>query len=102
MPEYALLEIANAVRHSGGAGAEDAGLALEFLEDLRLEYAPLGWQLLRSAAKIAWDHRLTIYDAAYVALAEALRIPLVTADETMAQRVGKRGHVHRLATFDTP
>jgi predicted nucleic acid-binding protein len=30
-------------------------------------------------------HNLSVYDASYVALAEALRAPLVTADSTIAE-----------------
>ena len=37
-----------------------------------------GW--LRGAADLAAGHRLTFYDAAWVAAAQALRIPLVSAD----------------------
>jgi predicted nucleic acid-binding protein len=37
-----------------------------------------------------WELRdnLTPYDAAYVALAEALEVPLVTADQRLAQASG--------------
>jgi predicted nucleic acid-binding protein len=100
MPEHALLEIANAIRYSSGADESDAVRALDLLADLRLEYAALGWELLRSAAEIAWNHQITVYDAAYVALAEALNLPLVTADEALVKRLAGRGGVKRLAAFD--
>jgi len=39
---------------------------------------------------IAWAYKITIYDALYVALAEQVGYPLITADEVM---VGKlKGH----------
>ncbi len=39
-----------------------------------------------------WELRknLTVYDAAYVALAEALDAPLVTMDERLARALGNR------------
>jgi predicted nucleic acid-binding protein len=42
-----------------------------------------------------WDlrHNLTAYDAAYVALAEALAAPLVTRDAALA---ASRGHAARI------
>lgn len=48
----------------------------------------------------AWDLRanLTVYDALYVALAEALSVPLVTADARVAQAPGVRTVVEVLPT----
>ena len=42
-----------------------------------------------------WDlrHNLTAYDAAYVALAEATGVPLVTADRRLANTPGNRAEV---------
>jgi predicted nucleic acid-binding protein len=45
---------------------------------------------LRKANAIAWAYNVTIYDALYVALAEQVGYPLITADEAI---VGKlTGH----------
>jgi predicted nucleic acid-binding protein len=38
-------------------------------------------------------HNLTAYDASYVALAEALDVPLVTADERLAAAPGNRAKI---------
>jgi predicted nucleic acid-binding protein len=40
--------------------------------------------LARQAWLFALDRRLTVYDACYVVLAEALDAPLVTADRSLA------------------
>jgi predicted nucleic acid-binding protein len=39
-----------------------------------------------------WElrHTVTVYDAAYVALAEALAIPLLTADARLSRAAGLR------------
>jgi len=43
--------------------------------------------LVESALALAGDHEITAYDAAYVALAERLSLPLVTADEALVRRL---------------
>jgi predicted nucleic acid-binding protein len=83
------LEVASALRRLDASGLLDprrARLALTDLAGLQIDrYDHLGllgriWQL---------RHALTPYDAAYVALAEVLRCPLVTADARLA-----KGAVH--------
>ena len=46
--------------------------------------------MLRKANAIAWAYNLTWYDGVYVALAEVLGYPLVTADEALMRKL--RGH----------
>ena len=36
---------------------------------------------------IAWAYKITIYDALYVALAEQVGYPLITADEVMVKKL---------------
>lgn len=55
-----------------------------------LQLKPTDFDLLRKANAITWAYKITIYDALYVALAEQVGYPLITADEVM---VGKlKGH----------
>lgn len=89
-PHVIDLEVASAWRRLVVAGDLDerrATLALEDLGSLRLERAPHGPLLHR-----CWELRpnLTMYDAAYVALAEALQLHLLTADRRLAKAPGIR------------
>jgi predicted nucleic acid-binding protein len=89
-PDLIHLEVASALRRLERAGAvtdEQAVVALLGLLDLDLEVFPLGPLVAR-----AWAlrHNLTPYDAAYVALAESLDCPLVTADRGLASSPGLR------------
>ena len=90
IPQLALLEVLNAIRFSPKADEEDGATALEALQDLHLEIRTSDTDVLRKANAIAWAYRITIYDALYVALAEQVRYPLVTADEAMIRKL--KGH----------
>lgn len=88
-PHLIDLEVASAWRRLAAAGDLDdrrAQLALDDLHALRLERVPH-----RPLVSRCWELRdnLTMYDAAYVALAESLDVTLVTADArlTTAPRI---------------
>jgi predicted nucleic acid-binding protein len=71
----------------GHLDPERASLALDDLSDLPLDRADHAPLLGR-----CWELRdnLTVYDAAYVALAEALDTTLVTGDRRLARATGPR------------
>jgi predicted nucleic acid-binding protein len=85
--QVAFVEILNAVRLAPKAKEEDGELALEALQDLHLETKPAESDLLRKANAIAWAYKITIYDALYIALAEQVGYPLITADEDMITKL---------------
>jgi predicted nucleic acid-binding protein len=87
-PELIDLEVASVWRRAaraGRLGARRAKQALTDLADLPLARAPHGPLIHR-----IWELRdnLTPSDAVYVALAEALEVPLLTADERLARASG--------------
>lgn len=90
LPEFGLLEILNAVRYSPRARETDTAAALAVLSDLQLQLEPLDLALLRKATAIAWGYGISLYDAAYVGLAERLGFPFITADEALLKKM--RGH----------
>ncbi len=100
VPEFALLEILNAIRYSDRAEEADATEALELLAKLRIEVVSLDWDLLRKATAIAWAYRVALYDAAYVALAERVGFPLLTADDVMVKKLKGHSIVVRLADLE--
>ncbi|MGH7277862.1 MAG: type II toxin-antitoxin system VapC family toxin [Candidatus Rokuibacteriota bacterium] len=84
-PHLLDLEVAQVLRRyaAGGDLSEERGdQALQDLGDLPLERYPHHLFLERIWAL---RHNLTAYDAAYVALAEALAAPLVTRDAAFAR-----------------
>ena len=90
LPELADLEVASVLRRQLEAGRLDerrAGLALDDLVALPADRAPHGPLLGR-----VWELRgsLTVYDAVYVALAEALDAVLLTGDRRIGRALGPR------------
>lgn len=90
IPRLALLEVLNAIRFNSKADEEDGAMALETLQDLHLEINSGDINVLRKTNAIAWAYKITIYDALYVALAEQIGYPLITADEVMVKKL--KGH----------
>ena len=87
-PASAPFEVANVLRRleiTGDIDRTAAALALEDLLDLPIDLFP--FEVL---ARPLWRlrHNVTAYDGAYVALAEALGVPLVTLDRRLARAPG--------------
>ena len=90
IPGLALLEVLNAIRFNSKADEEDGATALEALQNLQLEINSGDIDVLQKSNAIAWSYKITIYDALYVALAEQIGYPLITADEAMRKKL--KGH----------
>jgi predicted nucleic acid-binding protein len=87
-PHLLDVEVAQVVRRYVANGDIDADRGREALDDLaalRLRRYPHDLLLPRIWAL---RHNLTAYDAAYVALAEALEAPLLTRDRRLAAAAG--------------
>jgi predicted nucleic acid-binding protein len=89
-PHLADSEVANALRAQvlrGEVTAADATRAIDTWKRLGIERVGVAGLLAR-----IWELRdnLSAYDATYVAVAEALEAPLVTADARLARAPGPR------------
>jgi predicted nucleic acid-binding protein len=92
-----VLSVWRGLSRGGQLDARRVGLALEDLRSLpmqRVDHSPLlerCWQLREN---------LTVYDAAYVALAEALQATLVTGDRRLARASGPRCAIEVINTHN--
>lgn len=89
-------EVLSVVQRWARAGELDRTAAVQALDDLR-DWA--GERVAhRSLLRRAWELRgkVRAYDALYVALAEALGVPLLTRDTRLARAAGPRCHIEVL------
>lgn len=95
-PELIDLEILSTLRRAVRSGRLDERRSGQALDDLAA--LPLRRVSHQALLRRAWDLRdnLTAYDAAYVALAEALDALLLTADAAMGKASGIRCEVEVL------
>lgn len=96
-PELIDLETTSVIRRlarSGGLDQRRAELALTDLVEM-----PLRRAAHRPLLRRCWELRdnLTVYDAAYVVLAEALEVRLLTADARLANASGPRCEIELLS-----
>jgi len=96
-PDLLLYEIGNALRHNSRLDAGGVKLAVGSLLDLGIVFHPAGSALLSNAVDLAFRYRLTVYDACFIALADILDLPLITADEKLASRAARHPKVVRLS-----
>lgn len=87
-PDHVAVEVMSALRRlriAGRIGEPEARLALQAWWTL-----PITLWRLEVLADRTWElgHTLSSYDAAYVALAERLDAPLLTADQRLARASG--------------
>ena len=93
VPHLLGLEVVHVLRRYAAARVIDAQRGQQAIDDLT------AWPLTRYPHDLflarIWSlrHNLTAYDAAYVALAETLQVPLVTCDTRLAASVGHRATI---------
>ncbi len=85
-PELWRYEMLNVVRNAVSSSRLDeheTRRALALLAEAPVEFVPAGPQRQAAMLTTALDHKLSIYDAAYFALAQEVGVPLVTKDKDL-------------------
>jgi predicted nucleic acid-binding protein len=86
-PEVLLMELANALRYTSEFSAREIVEALETPFELNVMLIPFSLEALNSAVTLSLEHDLAVYDAYFLALAQAMEIHLITADRKMLSRL---------------
>ncbi|MCX8183754.1 MAG: type II toxin-antitoxin system VapC family toxin [Crenarchaeota archaeon] len=94
-PQLLFFEVLNALKSSNLFSEEELKTAANSLLNYRVELHPLNKKLAEKTVEIAFKTGLTIYDAAYVALAVELDTVLYTADGKIVETADGEysGHV---------
>jgi predicted nucleic acid-binding protein len=85
-PSFAIIEVAAAIARQSGQSALAKAAIKDMYSVSTLRIVPLDSILVRSAVDIASDLQLRAGDAPYVAVANKLKIPLVSWDKEQLQR----------------
>ena len=84
-PSFAIIEVAAAIARQSGQSALAKATIKDMYSVSTLRIVPLDSILVRSAVDIASDLQLRAGDATYVAVANKLKIPLVSWDKEQLQ-----------------
>jgi len=88
-PSLILYELGNALRHHPVSTAVDCAEAVRQLRNIGLIFHELDDDLIILAANLAYDEKITFYDAVYLALAKDLHAMLITADVNLREQIGE-------------
>ena len=87
VPSLLGYELTNVLRYKDDLTAAQVEEAVQSLFDMGLEWVSPTAAIMRRAAVIARTADATVYDAAFVALAESLEAIFITADEHLVRRL---------------
>ncbi len=96
VPSLVAYEFANVLRYKSELTSEQVEQAVQSPFDMELSWWPPDSALTQRAVAISRSRNITVYDAAFVALAAALPAGFVTADERLVQRLQDFSYVHFL------
>ena len=99
VPSLVAYELANVLRYKDDLTTAQVEEAVQSLFDMGLKWVAPSALTMRRAVAIAREQEVTVYDAVFVSLAEALGADLVTADERLARRLSGFPFVHLLGAW---
>jgi predicted nucleic acid-binding protein len=98
-PSLLPYEVLNALRYNPEFGEEQAKTASKALANYQLWMYPVLGELGMLCIKNSYAYGMSLYDSAYVSLAEYLDGPLYTADEKILDKVAKSDRFRHISDF---
>jgi len=86
-PTLLHIELANSLRNCRHLCEEETAIAVEELDSFHVVLLGPTPARLAAATRLSYRHGMSIYDALFLALAEELHCPLVTADRRAFARI---------------
>jgi predicted nucleic acid-binding protein len=80
VPDFFYYEVANAIVQKKFIPADAVQSVVAAMFALRLRTAPVDADLLVNAVNISRQFNITVYDSCYIAVAQSLNCPLITAN----------------------
>ncbi|OGP91180.1 MAG: hypothetical protein A2156_02645 [Deltaproteobacteria bacterium RBG_16_48_10] len=97
VPDLLIYEIANVLRYKPDLTQLQVQEALTSLYDMQIRMGEISQLMIMEAIQLAYFHAITVYDATFIAMANYLKVPFISADEKLIQDLGKIPYVHHLS-----
>ena len=92
-----IYEIANVLRYKPDLTQLQVQEAVSSFYDMDIRIAQISQEVIEQAIRFAYFQDITVYDAAFVAMADYLKIPFITSDEKLVQKVGQFPYVRHIS-----
>jgi len=89
VPDLLLYEISNALRYNPKFNENDVKDAIDSIINMGIRILIPSGEILKKAIDMSFLYGITLYDAYYVALADELKIPFITADKKLFDKIKK-------------
>lgn len=96
LPTLATYELANVLRYKRDLTTQQVQDAVQSLFDMEMEWIMPSDDRIRRTVEIARTYNITVYDATFIATAEALSAICITADQRLARGVASLSFVQFL------
>ena len=96
VPSLLVYEVTNVLRYKNDLSTDQVKEAVQSLFDMNLDIIFPSLLIIDQAVELARTYNITVYDAIFVALAQALSVTFITADERLAQRLAALSFIHFL------
>ena len=97
VPDLLIYEIANVLRYKPDMNDTKVQQALQSLFDMKIGIEHIEPEATARVVEIAYSYGVTVYDAAFVALAEQLEADFITVDEELLQKLHGIPYAYHLA-----
>jgi len=98
-PRLLIYEMGNVLTQNTNLTSKETSNALRSLDEIGLEIYLMGFDELETAAKLSRDFNITFYDAVFASLAKILNTKLITADKSLASKLGEPGFITLLEDY---
>ena len=97
VPDLLIYEIANVLRYKPDLTQLQVQEAVSSFYDMDIRIVQISQEVIKQAIHFAYFQDITVYDGAFVAMADYLKIPFITSDEKLVQKIGKIPYVHHIS-----
>jgi len=101
VPVLLAYELANVLRYKNDLTTIQVSEAVQSLFDMGMVWVSPSAEVMRRAAEIAREFGITVYDAAFVAVAESVDAVMITADERLAEGLARLSFVRHLGDLES-